>query len=190
MSGAEIVAIISVVGTAAVALATPWMTHRFGLLRFMLETGKAREDELREHLDQAAIRLTEARTAVVSAMQSVRRADAQHAQAIAIQAYDTLNAQLEQLRKNVDRLGVRLGSSSPITISYSDAAVCIQRATELFAQLTDGTSPGPEISGEVQRFLDDAIRAQDRFHDAASAVIGLESYAHARDRVRELRRVR
>lgn len=59
MTGAEIIALVSVLTTGATALGAPWLTERLGQRRFALETRVSREDELREKLDAAATRLGE-----------------------------------------------------------------------------------------------------------------------------------
>jgi hypothetical protein len=60
LSGAEIIALVSVVTTGVTALGAPWLSERLQRARFALETRVTREDELRGQLQAAATRLREA----------------------------------------------------------------------------------------------------------------------------------
>lgn len=188
MSGAEIIALVSVAGTVATAVLVPWMTNRFGLVRYVLETSHAREEELREHLDLASIRLTEARQAVVLATQPLSKVAPESARSVATQAYNTygLMEQLAQTRKNLDRIGVRTGSDSAIARAYRDAVSGIQGATNVIARIMEGEMPSKAFGAEIEAELVASNKAQDRFHDAASNVIGVRSYSDAWKNVRSL----
>lgn len=195
MSGAEIIALASVIGTALVGLTSPWIVARFGLKRFVLEASKAREEELREHLDLAAVRLIEARVAVGHAVQQLLEVAATQTAAVVapraslVYGEFKLSEQKEQLAKNAVRLGVRLGSSSDVTTAYQLAVNSLHEIVDALGDVAQGQDhPSGQWTHTVEAHLDSARGAQDQFHDAASAVIGLQSLADARRQLRRRRK--
>lgn len=113
MTGAEIIALVSVLTTGATALGAPWLTERLGQRRFALETRVSREDELREKLDAAATRLGES----IQRLEVVERDgsawDAEMGAAIA--------ADHQQMPLNLGTLGIRLGEDAPEYVAYEKA---------------------------------------------------------------------
>jgi hypothetical protein len=110
MSGAEIVALASVLVTG---IATPFITSLTARRQLALQSRRDREDELRNVLEQAGIRLTEAMFAVNKAR--ARPSEFQESD------LRLLTQHLEQLWKNDDRLPVRLGSRASEVQHYRRA---------------------------------------------------------------------
>ncbi len=132
MTGAEIIALVSVITTGLTALGVPWLAERLGQRRFALETRVSRDDELREKLDAAATRLSESiqRLAAVERDGSVW--DAEMVAAIA--------ADHQQMPLNLDTLGIRLGEDAAEYAAYENARKAHDKAVELMRGHTPRTA--------------------------------------------------
>jgi hypothetical protein len=160
VSGAEIVALSSVVTTGLVAL----VTQRLGRSREELQTRRAREDELRAVLEHAGVKLSQSIFLLDEARNKLGR--------LGPDDLDALAEDLQQLWLNHDRLAVRLGSNAREVQLYHRA-------------ITEGVGPAHSIVSEAAHDTLDgdgrdalmaarniAIDVQPRFYDAASARVG------------------
>ena len=166
MSGAEIVALVSVVVTG---LAAPWIGSHMARKQAELQTRHAREDELRAVLENAGVKLTEAAATVGKTSQDLRALDEGE---VAL-----LGAEIEQLWKNDDRVRVRLGGNSPEARHYRRAITeGISAAHTVFLKaVTSGIDddPGFEAGFEALRKAQEiALNEQEAFYQAASHRIG------------------
>jgi hypothetical protein len=162
MTGAEVVALASIVVTG---IATPVITSLTARRQLALQTRRDREDELRNVLEQAGIRLTEALFDLDKARLKVRNFDESELR--------SLKVHFEQLWKNDDRLSVRLGSHAPEVEHYRRAIVEGFSAayTVLSFAVGEPSVDSTDLTG-LGEARDTLFHSQREFFDAASRRIG------------------
>jgi hypothetical protein len=163
VTGAEIIALVSVVSAAVTALTAPWLGARAADRRFELETRRNREDELRAVLEHGGVKLSETIflldqiRADLSALNDARLAP--------------LFEEMKQLWLNEDRINVRLGRDAPEAQHYRRAQEAIAQAHTVMSDgLIEGFSERDFKAITAARAA--AYQAQREFFDAASSRIG------------------
>lgn len=119
MDGSTTVALVGIVATALVGVATPIVTAVSGHFSRRDERRASREEEFRDVAEKAALRLTEA-------LLRVYRASSE--QTVALDTRRALLEDSEQLLLNEDRLDIRVGRDAPESRHYHAAVQAWQRA--------------------------------------------------------------
>lgn len=178
-------AIVSVLVSGVVG---PYLVHRWSRSQLNWQAGRERANELRDHLDQAALRLTEAHAAITNVATQVAKVKAQEQKArVLATASPQLEEQLAQLRKNTDRLAVRTGSDSKVTSTYQRAMDALIGAVAAINAAGTETGLGePELeAAHINDQLAEALRTRDEFFDAASSELTGEQQRGVWTEIRE-----
>ena len=162
---ADAVGIVSVISTATVAIAVPYLTARVQRRDRVLARDQAAFDEIRQTLDTGGIALTEALLVLDGVAERVRRD---------LPPRSDAEAEVED-RKVTDemwrcetRLGIRLGTNSACYLEYLSAAQIIHAALRPDSRGGSGVAATAE---SLAHDYDTAVDAQNRYFDQARAVL-------------------
>lgn len=164
MTGAEVIALVSVVVSGVTALTAPWIAHVTAARQLRAQTRITREDELRAVIEHAAIRLTQA----IQRLDAVKAHAAGSGPPLGAEAAAEFAVELEQLWVNEDRINVRLGGEAPETNAYANALQEFSAAYVLVARLDRGEGLDREELRDITRSRNQAFEHQREFFNAAS----------------------
>ena len=169
MAVSDWVPIASVAATAVVALGVPFITARFDVRRIRAQADEARRNELRTTIDNAGNALTEAIFALDEAVAAASKSTD------ASVAIDALDQRVKALWHPLNAIATRVGSKDELHSAYEDATHAVQRALFIVGSTKDGVT----FDTQAQRGVSDvtrleAVRAQNRFYDAASTLVGIK----------------
>jgi hypothetical protein len=168
-------AIVSVVSGAAVAIVVPWITSALERRRLRQQVAESRIDELRAVLDEAAIALGRARSALPTWEVLAQEPDMVGALAESRRAIEAVGAQTE-------RIAVRLGERSEVFSGYNEAQSALWKlhhhlAAENTLEKIPGVATGERLNpDEDHRFLE----GRRTFREASRAIVGPDVIASNR----------
>jgi hypothetical protein len=178
-------ALIGFGGTAAAALGTHFLSGRHERARqehaaedARAARREARIEELRGVMDQAAVALTSLMDAYTRAEHCLRHTSAEPADRHEEIYWDFVNALREAWRQHT-RLNVRLGEEHEVSARYYDAVKPMMDQVAVVSGLRYSAPRERRVSGDEARVLiaatEAAFEAQQKFHDAASAAVGVDA---------------
>ncbi len=136
---ANILALVSVLSGATVAISVPWITSALERRRLHEQFSESRTDELRTVLDGAAIALDKAFSALPT------RELLTQDQRSYVAVFAESRAALEAVGAQAERLAIRVGESSPIFTGYDQARMALLALHHaLVAQLETRMVPSGE----------------------------------------------
>jgi hypothetical protein len=157
----EAVAIVSVLSTAIVAVAVPFINAKLETKRFRLQVAANRADELRDVLEDVASRAISCHQTLISIRTAVEREPPKAKERLEAgrQAYI-------DLWESEARVGVRLGTESPVYRTYSELVSALQVLA--FASMPDeADQPGSDDRSQAASVR--AGKAMKAFLHAAAA---------------------
>jgi hypothetical protein len=116
---ANLVALVSVLSGAAVAIGVPWITSSLERRRLREQVAEARIDELRSVFDEAAIALDQA-VSVLPTWEVIGQDERGE-----VTVYAESRKALEAVSAQAERLAIRVGESSPIFTGYDNARLAL-----------------------------------------------------------------
>jgi hypothetical protein len=158
------VAIISVVVSGLVGVATPYLSSRAARQRQELEVRVEREREVRDVLDRGA-RLLEAAFWSLDRAYRAEQSDPGRGKELFAEAVGT---RLPAMSRGGARLAVRLGTHSESVVHYDETQ-------ELLRRLSDRVQARDVPVAELVKApeWDDAVAAQKRYLNSAQLIVGL-----------------
>jgi hypothetical protein len=158
------VAIISVVVSGLVGIATPYLSSRAARRQQELEIRVEREREVRDVLDRGA-RLLEA---AFWSLDRAYRAEQSHDGAGNELFADSVGRRLPAMSRGGARLAVRLGTDSDAVAHYDETQ-------KLLRLLSDRVQAGDIAVGVLVKTpeWEDAVAAQKRYLNSAQRIVGL-----------------
>jgi hypothetical protein len=168
---ASILALVSVLSGAAVAISVPWITSTLERKRLREQFGETRADELRSVLDQAAIALDKA----VSRLPTHALLTQDDRNYVAVLAES--RAALEDVGAQAERLAVRVGEASPIFTGYDQARSALWTSyRELISQAETRTMPVSENEIHLDPELEPCfVAGRSAFRAGAGAIVSVPS---------------
>src|ERR1700759_2450992 len=158
------VAIISVVVSGVVGIATPYLSSRAARQRQELEVRVERERGVRDVLDRGA-RLLEAAFWSLDRAYRSEQSDAGRGKELFAEA---VGARLPAMSRGGARLAVRLGTRSDAVVYYDETRELVRRLSDR-VQTRDVPVAGLINAAE----WDDAVAAQKRYLNSAQLIVGL-----------------
>jgi hypothetical protein len=166
VSGAEIVALVSVVVTGVVA---PYIAQRWGLTRLRWETRRDRENALVEIVEQAALALVEAQAAI---QEDARRVSQLAGTDEGEQLVGAQTARLKTIWRLENRIAVRLTTNSEECRAFNDAASALAGAGTVLNEVAYGQPFDTERHRAFTAKYQESYNALGRFQDATAKRIG------------------
>lgn len=179
----QLVAIFSVISSAAVAIAVAVISGRQEQRRLREEAYGKRVDDLRTMLDDALTPVIRA-TMLLQFTMRVRAPQAftsiefispvptDFDPARALREADDLRVDVAAFRI---RLAMRLGPTHTVLKSYDQALQCLRRASRILTRAENGDEAVTNWTRDVRTHLDEAYRAESALANAASELIGLNT---------------
>ena len=167
MSGAEIVAVVSVVVTGVIS---PYIVQRWGMLRLRWETRRDRENQLVDLMEQAALALVDAQNSIQDDQHRLtrQRLESQDADALA----QTHKARLGNLWALETQIALRLTTDAAEARAFNSAASALAGGYAVLAEVMYGQ---PFDTERIQAFnakYREASTARERFQNAVAERIG------------------
>lgn len=162
MSGAEIVAVVSVVVTGVVS---PYIAQRWGMLRLRWETRRDRENRLVELMEKAALALVDAQIRVQDDLLKREQLDTSDA----TEEHKILLGNLWALQTQIC---LRLTTDSDEAEAFNDAASALARAYKILGAAMDGKPIRQEQLQAFNAACGDSSTAGERFQNAVARRIG------------------
>jgi hypothetical protein len=173
----DLIAIVSVVSGAAVAITVPWITAMLERKRLREQVYEARIDELRTVLDQAGIALNQAFSALPTWEVLGQDALGQDERSI-VAVYANSRKTLEAVNAQAERLAIRLGEDSPVFTGYDKARRRLWNwhhrliATESLKKIPNLLPEDEEIRSPRLTTDGEFMDARRAFHDSAREIVG------------------
>jgi hypothetical protein len=159
----DIVAIVSVLSTAAVALGsatiTAISTSKQQRTRFRSETRRDREDELRQVAEDAAIKLSYA----IDQLDRARDKSNDR-----IMDLGPLHEAYGEIRNSENRLAIRLGDEAPEVACYRAAVDHVARAQDLAAATDRRMTADATIQRKFNDYRQSAFASERKFRELIS----------------------
>jgi hypothetical protein len=166
VSGAEIVAVVSVVVTGVVA---PYIAQRWGMVRLRWETRRDRENALVEVVEHAALALVEAQAAIQDdARRVIQVAGTEEGEKL-VQAQ---TARLMTIWRLENQIAVRLTTQSEECRAFHDAANALAGAGTVLNEVAYGETFDTERHRAFSAKYQESYNALGRFQNAAAKRIG------------------
>lgn len=172
----DAIAIASVIATATVAIALPFINARTDRVRIRGQLQNERFDELRSVLDLAALALSRADGALGSAELAIEKSQAANAgttdETAAQMALNDAEQSVYEASEQQVRTSIRLGPEAELTITYIDAIKALEEQLEVLRNAFHGgpLSDDPQGWKEVVVPLHEARNGFERARHSASVL--------------------